>query len=171
MLGVQVPPPVLSATVRDECFIDHRSVVGMKSDTMPSSFFECLLQQAAYKITQGILVRRLVFLALAICVLVFCQQFYVFLTQFFSQAVSVAYVGLIALSGIWISYRLVQYPPVANFLIDVQLESSKVSWSTWPELCRTTAVVLAAMTLFSLFLFACDVSWQFLLRLLTVLNV
>ena len=78
---------------------------------------------------------------------------------------------VIALAGIWLAYRFIQYPPIADFLIEVQHESLKVTWCTWPELQRTTSIVLITMVVISVYLFACDFSWQSLLRMLSVLNI
>jgi preprotein translocase SecE subunit len=64
----------------------------------------------------------------------------------------------------------VNWPQFADFLIDVQHEMAKVSWPTWPQLKRSTTVVLFAMGLLSLVLFCYDVVWHWLLRLIQVLQ-
>ena len=143
----------------------------MKMSGDGASFQNCLLQRDVYRGNQGRLIRRLTFVFLVSCVLVACQQVYsiVYLPFGFMSGISVA--CAIVAAGAWFAYRLIQFQPAADFLIDVQQESLKVSWSTWQELRRTTGVVLAAMVIFSAYLFVCDVSWQFLLRSLSVLNI
>ena len=46
----------------------------------------------------------------------------------------------------------------------------KVSWPSTDEVRRATVVVLVTMFLFSFVLFAYDVIWQYLLRLIGVLK-
>ena len=143
----------------------------MKTNWARVPLYRCLLQGDVYRGSQGRLIRHLVFLVLFFCVLVACQRVYSFTSRSFDVMSATAFACVILATGIWVAYRLIQYQPVADFLIDVQLESSKVSWSTWGELRRTTCVVLVAMLIVSVYLFACDVSWQFLLRSLSVLSI
>jgi preprotein translocase subunit SecE len=44
-----------------------------------------------------------------------------------------------------------------NFLNDVKLELTKVSWSTREELVNSTIVVLAATAILTFFIYICDV--------------
>ena len=43
---------------------------------------------------------------------------------------------------VWVSYRLVNVPGFADFLIAVEAEMNKVSWPTRTELFRSSIVVL-----------------------------
>jgi len=160
----------ISRPVADASHCQHM-VISMKMDRSTIPFLKCLLQCDTHRGTQGRLIRRLVFSTLASCVFVASRRAYSFASQFFDYTSATIFACAIAATGTWAAYRLVQYQPVADFLIDVQLESLKVTWSTWQELRRTTGVVLAAMVVFSAYLFACDVSWQILLRSLSVLSV
>ena len=146
-------------------------VINMKIDGSSASFQNCLLQSGVYRGSQGRLIRCLMFIFLVSCIFVASQQVYSFVYRSFGfiSGMSVACVVVAAIA--WFAYRLIQYQPVADFLIDVQQESLKVTWCTWQELRRTTEIVLAAMVVFSLYLFVCDVSWQFLLRSLSVLSI
>ena len=144
----------------------------MKAGRNSVMFLSSLLQSGVYRGNQGRLTRRLVFIFLVICISISYRQMYysIYLPSGLASVMPVAFV-IIVVGGSWISYRLIQYQPVADFLIDVQQESLKVSWSTLQELHRTTAVVLTAMFFFSTYLFVCDVFWQFLLRSLSVLSI
>ena len=51
-------------------------------------------------------------------------------------------------AGIWVAFRLVNYPPFADFLIAVEAEMAKVSWPTRTELFRSSLVVM--LTIFGL---------------------
>lgn len=68
---------------------------------------------------------------------------------------------LIGVFGCWFAYRIVNFSPVADFMIAVQSEMDKVSWPSWPQLWRATVVVLITMVFLAFSLFAFDVIWRF----------
>jgi len=70
--------------------------------------------------------------------------------------------------GLWVGYRLVNYPPFADFLIAVEAEMNKVSWPTWRELSRSTVVVIVLIVGMTAVLYGLDVTW---LAILTVMGV
>jgi preprotein translocase subunit SecE len=80
-------------------------------------------------------------------------------------------VGVINIVGLWLAFRVINYPPFADFLIDVESEMAKVTWPSWTELQRATVVVLVTMALFSVLLFGYDVLWQKFLELTGVLRL
>jgi preprotein translocase SecE subunit len=59
----------------------------------------------------------------------------------------------------WFSWRVVNWPPFADFLIATEAEMNKVSWSTWPRLRQDTIVVLTTTFLLTVFLFGIDLLW------------
>ena len=61
------------------------------------------------------------------------------------------------------SYRVVNVPSFADFLIAVEAEMNKVSWPTRTELFRSSMVVLIMMFAFGIFLAGCDIFWKLLL--------
>lgn len=71
----------------------------------------------------------------------------------------------LALSG-WFSYRLVNYPRFAEFLISVEAEMNKVSWPSKTELIRSTIVVIFMLLFLAIVLFGFDVLWRTLFDLL-----
>ena len=73
-------------------------------------------------------------------------------------------------AGLWAVFRVVNYPQFAEFLIEVQHEMAKVSWPGWPQLRRSTAVVLFTMGMLGVILFCYDVVWHWVLRLIHVLQ-
>lgn len=146
-------------------------VINMKLDWKRVPLHKCLLQGNIYRGSQGRLIRRLAFLVMVSCAILACQKAYSFINQSFDFMSATAVAFTTVATFVWVAYRLTQFQPVADFLIDVQRESLKVSWCTWQELRRTTGVILAAMVIFSVYLFACDVTWQFLLRSLSVLRI
>ena len=56
-------------------------------------------------------------------------------------------------SGLWMSYRLVNVPAFADFLIAVEAEMNKVSWPTRGELIRSSIVVLVTIFVLAAILF------------------
>ncbi len=60
------------------------------------------------------------------------------------------------LATIWLTYRVVNYPQFADFLIATEGEMHKVSWSSRKRLIQDTIVVLTTLLLMAIFLFAVD---------------
>ncbi|MCS6976790.1 MAG: preprotein translocase subunit SecE [Gemmatales bacterium] len=77
---------------------------------------------------------------------------------------------LIAVLAVWFSYRLVNYPRFADFLIATDAELNKVSWSTPSKLFQDTIVVLVTVLLMAVFLWIMDLLWTFLLFQIGVLR-
>jgi len=71
---------------------------------------------------------------------------------------------------LWFSYRLVNYPKFAEFLINTEAEMAKVSWSTRKRLIRDTGVVLLTVLMLSAFLYFLDILWVVILRTIGVLH-
>jgi preprotein translocase SecE subunit len=66
---------------------------------------------------------------------------------------------LLAAFSLWFAYRLVNFPPFADFLIATEAELNKVSWVTRKRLVQDTVVVLVTMLLLTVFLFVVDLIW------------
>ena len=58
----------------------------------------------------------------------------------------------------WVIFRIVHFPPFAEFLIATEAEMNKVSWTSKEDLNRATTVVLATVVLMAVFLFVVDCS-------------
>ena len=58
--------------------------------------------------------------------------------------------------GAWISFRIVNLPKFADFLISVEAEMNKVSWPTSGELWRASMVVIAVIFFLAGLLFFYD---------------
>jgi preprotein translocase subunit SecE len=70
----------------------------------------------------------------------------------------------------WIIFRIVHFPPFAEFLIATEAEMNKVSWTNKDDLIRATTVVLTTVVLMALFLFLVDRLWTFILQMIGVLQ-
>jgi preprotein translocase SecE subunit len=69
---------------------------------------------------------------------------------------------LLALS-LWLSWRVVNLPVFADFLIATEAELNKVSWTTQRRLMQDTVVVLVTVLLMAVFLFGMDQVWRVVL--------
>lgn len=63
----------------------------------------------------------------------------------------------------WFSYRVVNWPVFADFLIATEAEVNKISWPTRKSVVQDTIVVLSTVFLLTVFLFAVDLAWGALL--------
>jgi preprotein translocase subunit SecE len=70
----------------------------------------------------------------------------------------------------WVIFRIVHFPPFAEFLIATEAEMNKVSWTNKDDLIRATTVVLATVVLMTVFLFMVDTVWTLVLRMIGVLQ-
>ena len=70
---------------------------------------------------------------------------------------------LLLAASLWLAWRIVNFPPFADFLIATEAELNKVSWTTKPRLIQDTIVVLVVTALLAIFLFAMDQTWRFVL--------
>jgi len=72
--------------------------------------------------------------------------------------------------AVWFSYRLINYPRFADFLIATEAEMNKVSWASRKKLVQDTIVVLVTVILMAAFLFAVDMLWSVILRWIDVIK-
>jgi preprotein translocase SecE subunit len=84
----------------------------------------------------------------------FSSATYVFL---FHITLTVPFLFLVVAG--WLSWRLVNWPAFADFLIATEAEMNKVSWTTRKRLYQDTVVVLTTVILMTLFLFVIDIVW------------
>lgn len=108
-----------------------------------------------YKPSQGKSARRLTFLGLAVVFLTGAYAAY--RDNLFGEPQATGIAALvIALLGLWISYRTINFPVFADFLVSVEAEMRKVSWPSKKELFSTTKVVMVFMVLFVLLIYFYD---------------
>ena len=130
-----------------------------------SSFWGELLAFDLYKRNQGRLTRQVTIGVLALVVF--------FGAWTLSQGILSDYkdtwikVGIpIAISaiGAWVIFRVANFPRFADFLISVEGEMDKVSWSRKAELYRATIVVISTMFFLGAVLLTYDIIWQWFFR-------
>jgi preprotein translocase SecE subunit len=70
---------------------------------------------------------------------------------------------LLAVVSFWLSFRIVNLPVFADFLIATEAEINKVSWPTRKSVVQDTVVVLVTVMLLTVFLFFVDIAWGWIL--------
>lgn len=119
-----------------------------------------------YKRSQGKIARQVTFAALALIVVLaaWCLNDYYVGKVGSGDFAKYWFPGLVLLGGLWASFRIVQLPSFADFLISVEAEMNKVSWPTWAELLRSSVVVILMIFILATILFFYDFAWKFLLE-------
>ena len=148
-----------------------------------SSFWPELFKFGLYKANQGRIVRQVTFFACAIlCALIAYELFAGGWLNFLNQETTTAdglttssppvaksaTALLLAALGTWISYRVVNFPKFADFLIAVEAEMNKVSWPTKDQLYRASVVVIFVIFAMALALFLFDLIWTALFQALGI---
>ena len=124
-----------------------------------------LFRFGLYKRNQGRIARQATFGALAVIVTLGCwklSQYYSDQTAVLQYCVPLAFLA----AGLWASFRVVQMPAFADFLISVEGEMNKVSWPSRGELFRAALVVILVIFFLAALLFAYDAVLTWILRVL-----
>lgn len=138
-----------------------------------SKFIKEMFRVGLYKSTQGKKTRLLTMLAVWTLFIFAAVRLYqmafvgwpILNDQFFRGLIAL----LVALLGGWFAFRLVQFPPFADFLVSVEAEMIKVYWPPKSELISSTKVVLAFFVLLASTIFIFDIFWQLVFKWLKVL--
>jgi preprotein translocase subunit SecE len=133
-----------------------------------SAFFQELLRAGIYKKSQGRICRQITFAAVAIVIAL--GLFTLSETVLRQEGLLWQYAlpGVLLALGWWASYRLVNVPAFADFLIAVEAEMNKVSWPSRHELMRGSSVVLITIFFLAAVLFGFDAMWGYIFRLLRI---
>jgi preprotein translocase subunit SecE len=131
-----------------------------------NGFWRDMFQIGLYKRNQGRVTRQLTFAALALIVGLGAWRLY----EFFAPNAFTNYgvPWILGIAGVWLSFRVVNMPRFADFLIAVEAEMSKVSWPTRKELFRGSVVVIVTIVVLAAVLYIFDFVWAFLLGLLGI---
>ena len=128
-----------------------------------------LTHASIYKRSQGRITRQVTFAALAIGLALGCWRLHATLSTWNYDAtvlglLSYGVPALLLACGVWVSYRLVNIPGFADFLIAVEAEVNKVSWPSRSELIRSSIVVLITIFVLAAVLALFDLFWAFVFR-------
>ncbi len=123
-----------------------------------------------YKRSQGRIIRQVTFAAIAIAILIGLWQLWQWMRahETWHQAVTYGVPITLAVAGLWATYRIVNLPAFADFLIAVEAEMNKVSWPSWGELLRWSVVVIIMIFAIGFLLFGFDNFWVFIFKLVGV---
>lgn len=153
------------------------------NQTASGTLLRDLLSFAVYKRNQGKVARQVTFAVLAITLVAGVWRLAQLLPAWFASAGDTSLgaagagglssdlgvlrflvPGLLLAAGLWFVFRLVNYPPFADFLIAVETEMTKVSWPSADEVIRSSAVVIFLIFALAAILAAYDLFWWFVLR-------
>ena len=112
-----------------------------------------MFNASRYKRSQGRVARQLTLAAMAAMVAVGAWQLNSVGGTYVQQYVT-PWVGLAM--GWWASFRMVNLPKFADFLISVEAEMNKVSWPDRSELWRASLVVIIVIFFLAALLFTYD---------------
>ena len=147
--------------------------MGKVKDVGTGTFRRELFQFGLYKRNQGRIARQVTFSAVAIIIGLGVWQLQVMLANgegfawllrqagLARQQTSLAWaipVGLFSL-GIWLTYRMVNWPKFADFLIAVEAEMNKVYWPSRGVLFRSSMVVMFVIFFLGALLAIYDAIW------------
>ena len=132
-------------------------------------FVQELFQTGLYKRSQGRIARQVTVAALAIAIALGAWRLFYHWTD---ESLLFHYwiPGTLLFAGLWISFRLVNVPSFADFLISVEAEMNKVSWPSRGELFRSVLVVIFTIFFLATMLFGFDLVWQWLLTQLGIMG-
>jgi preprotein translocase subunit SecE len=130
------------------------------------AFVQELFRFNLYKRSQGRIARQVTFAALAVIFALAAWCLNAYYTGKLDSGTIGRYVAplTVLVVGWWASFRVVQLPSFADFLISVEAEMNKVSWPTRTELIRASIVVILMIFMLAMILFAYDFAWKLLLE-------
>ncbi len=148
-----------------------------KQGTASPSFLRGLADFSYYKRSQGAVTRKVTFGALALLIIIASMRMFQTWATFpgwwrtaFGDSGRFAVPVVVMVMGVWASFRVVNFPKFADFLIAVEGEMNKVSWPRRDELIRSSVVVIAVIVLLAAVLFGFDLFWQFVFTSMGVLQ-
>jgi len=135
------------------------------------SFVNELFLASIYKKSQGRTVRQVTCLTIWIVFALMAWRFYEFALKDYpfggwgvapvvGEAFRYGLPLLLLTIGVWLGYRLVNWPKFADFLIAVEAELNKVSWPMRSELVKASLVVIFTIFFLAILLFCYDLLWQ-----------
>lgn len=140
-----------------------------KEKVASTVMFGELFQVGVYKRSQGRIARQVTFAALAIA---FALAAWRLSTHGMWLPANAALVlsGVLLVGGMWVSFRVVNVPRFADFLIAVEAEMNKVSWPSKAELIRSSLVVIFVLFFLTVVLFGFDLLWGFVFEHIGILH-
>ena len=117
-----------------------------------------MFNASQYKRSQGRIARQLTFAAMALAVAVAAWKLNTAASDVIGQYVIPS---IVFVAGLWASFRVVNIPRFADFLISVEAEMNKVQWPARSELWRASMVVIVVIFFLAGALFVFDIVLNF----------
>jgi preprotein translocase subunit SecE len=135
------------------------------------TFIHELFQVGLYKRTQGRMTRRITCAVIGGgCVIAAYLLMEWMRARYETSLLVYGLPLLIVVGGCWAAYRIINLPRFADFLIAVEAEMNKVSWPSWPELVRSSLVVIFVIFFLAFVLFGFDLVWKAVFKFFGVLQ-
>jgi preprotein translocase subunit SecE len=122
-------------------------------------FWTSWLSPAIYKRTQGKRVRQTTAALIVVWGWFGCWTLSSGPLMDYNREIRIGIPAAIGAVIAWLTFRLVNIPQFADFLIAVEAEMKKISWPSLQECFRAAAVVIVTMFLLALVLFLYDELW------------
>lgn len=132
-------------------------------------WFGELFQVGVYKRSQGRIARQVTFAALAITFALAAWRLS-YNRLWMTKEIALVLSALLLVGGMWISFRVVNIPRFADFLIAVEAEMNKVSWPSRGELIRSSLVVIFVLFFLMAVLFGFDLFWGLVFEAIGILK-
>jgi preprotein translocase subunit SecE len=146
--------------------------VSPKKPSRLAPFFVNLVKADTFKPTQGKNARLWTGIGLGALIAAGIYRFYeLYLKDQYAPVARFSIPAALGLAFAWLVWRIIQFPPFADFLIATEAEMRKVSWTSPEDLKRATVVVLVTIFVVAVYLFAVDYLWSWLLQVLHVLKI
>jgi preprotein translocase subunit SecE len=136
-----------------------------------SSFWVSLFSPAIYKRTQGKRVRQTTAGLVIVWIAYGCYTLSNGPLLDYSRTTRLAVPVAIAMVLAWLTYRAVNVPQFADFLIAVEGEMKKISWPSLQRCFRAGGVVIVTMFFMAAMLFLYDQIWIRLFSWIGVLKI
>lgn len=138
---------------------------GSKNTTILGRLVTELVRANLYKRNQGRVVRQASFAAIvAFCLFGVWRLHGTLGSWGFETSWQIGIPALIFACVVWVAYRMMNFPDIADFLIAVEAEMRKVTWPSRTELVRSCVVVLVTMFTLAFCLTIYDFVWASFLR-------
>lgn len=148
------------------CCVLFQRVWQMSSKGAGASIIPELFRLALYKPTQGKMVRQATFIAIAVVAAFGCFSLSAGPLGGEGQAVRVGVPLAVWLLLCWVTFRVVNVPRFADFLISVESELEKVVWPGRKQVMQSTVVVIFTMLFLGVFLSVIDYVWKWFFSLI-----
>ena len=134
------------------------------------TFWGNLLATGLYKRNQGRLTRQLTAAGISLVIFFGAWTLSQGPLSSYDPPVRVGVPLVLSTLGLWLAFRVVNLPQFADFLISVEAEMDKVTWSSRQELFRATTVVIVTMVLLGAILLFYDFVWVWFFTVVRILK-